>query len=160
MPLKYVFLIGVEHPIQIPDTAPEHTCATWSLVESKISFLTFSEWLSSSLPISLTGKGGVYHDTVSSSWGIPKLVSAGSGRPYKKRDFVVHDLFPTFFSVCFWLFQKQDETVQMVLSIWQRLDIFTFMKCSVDVPNLKYSKILEEMKCTYLQPYYLRLKRD
>lgn len=149
MPLKYVFLIGIECPVQIPDTAPEQT---WSLVESKIPFLTFSEWLSSSLPISLTEKGGLYHDTVSSSWRIPKLVSAGGGRSYKQRDFIAYDPFSTFCSICFWLFPKQDVRVQTVLSVWQRLDIFTCLWSA--------QLISQEMKCTYLELYYLRLRWD
>lgn len=148
MPLKQVFLLGAEHPIQIPDKAPEQTCATWSLAESKNPFPDFF-WMTLVLtPYSSNSEGGVYPDTVSSSWGILKLVSTGSGKSYKKRDFVVYDLIPTCFFICFWPSQKQDERVQMVLSIWQTGYFHMFMKCSVDVPNLKYWKILQDGKCT------------
>lgn len=85
--LKYVFLntqklwpqFHAKGPVHTPDNAPEHTCATSSLLESEVSFLSFSG-LPSSLPISLLEKGGTYDGTVSSNWGIPKLVSIGNGR--------------------------------------------------------------------------------
>lgn len=74
-----------------------NTCATSSLLE--LSFLSFSE-LHSSLPISLPEKGGMYDGTVSSSWGIPRLVSIGNGREQKRKDFILYSLlFLTLFYV-------------------------------------------------------------
>lgn len=158
MPLKQVFLLGAEHPIQIPDKAPEQTCATWSLAESKNPFPDFF-WMTLVLnPYSSNSEGGVYPDTVSSSWGILKLVSTGSGKSYKKRDF------------CIW--PDSYMLLHLLLAIskagWEgpdgpfNLTDWIFSHVYEVLSWCTQPEILEDIARweVHLEPYYLRLKRD